>query len=88
MVKTISVTKARINLGEVIKRVHLNKENFVLEKGGIPVAAILDIDEFEDWLEMKDPKIKEQIRRGFEECKKGKAVSLDKSLSKIQAKGK
>jgi prevent-host-death family protein len=71
VVKTISVTKARINLGEVIKRVHLNKENFVLEKGGIPVAAILDIDEFEDWLEMKDPKIKEQIRRGLEEYKKG-----------------
>jgi hypothetical protein len=40
-------------LGEVIKRVHLNKENFVLEKGGIPVAAILDIDEFEDWLERR-----------------------------------
>jgi len=86
MIKTIPITKARINLGEVIKRVHLNKENFVLEKGGIPVAAILDIDEFEDWLEMKDPKIREQIRRGFEEYKKDKAVPLDEFLSKIQAK--
>jgi prevent-host-death family protein len=85
MVKTIPITKARINLGEVIKRVHLNKENFVLEKGGIPVAAILDIDEFEDWLEMKDPKIKEQIRQGHEEYKKGKTVPLDKFLSKIQS---
>jgi prevent-host-death family protein len=88
MVKIIPITKARINLGEVVKRVHLNKENFVLEKGGIPVAAILDIDEFEDWLEMKDPKIKEQIRRGYEEYKKGKTVPLDKFLSKIQSKGK
>lgn len=86
MVKTISVTKARINLEEVIKRVHLNKDSFVLEKGGIPVAAILDIDEFEDWLEMKDPKIKEQIRRGYEEYKKGKTVPLDKFISKIRAK--
>src|SRR4030042_490648 len=88
MVKTIAITKARINLGEVIKRVHLNKENFVLEKGGIPVAAILDIDEFEDWLEMKDPKIKEQIRRGYKEYKKGKTIPLDKVLSKIQSKRK
>jgi prevent-host-death family protein len=86
MVKTIPITKARINLGEVIKRVHFNKESFVLEKGGIPVAAILDIDEFEDWLEMKDPKVKEQIRRGYEEYKKGKTVPLDKFLSRIQAK--
>jgi prevent-host-death family protein len=86
VVKTISVTKARINLEEVIKRVHINKDSFVLEKGGIPVAAILDIDEFEDWLEMKDPKIKEQIRRGYEEYKKGKTVPLDKFISKIRAK--
>jgi prevent-host-death family protein len=88
MVRTIPITKARINLGEVIKRVHLNKENFVLEKGGIPVAAILDIDEFEDWLEMKDPKMKEQIRQGYNEYKKGKTAPLDKFLSKIQAKRK
>ena len=88
MVKTIPITKARVNLGEVIKRVHFNKEKFVLEKGGIPVAAILDIDEFEDWMEMKDPKIKKQIRRGYEEYKKGKTAPLDKFLAKIQAKGK
>ena len=88
MVKAIPITKARINLGEIIKRVHLNKENFVLEKGGIPVAAILDIDEFEDWLEMKDPKIKEQIRRGYMEYRKGKTIPLDKFLSKIQSNRK
>jgi prevent-host-death family protein len=88
MIETIPITKARINLGEVIKRVHLNKENFILEKGGIPVAAILDIDEFEDWLEMKDPKMKEQIRRGYEEYRKGKTIPLDHFLSKIRAKRK
>ena len=88
MVKTIPITKARINLGEVVKRVHLDKDSFVLEKGGIPVAAILDIDEFEDWLETKDPGLKDQIRQGYEEYKKGKAVPLDKFLSQIQAKKK
>jgi prevent-host-death family protein len=88
MITIIPITKARVNLGEVIKRVHLNKDSFVLEKGGIPVAAILDIDEFEDWLETKDPKVKEQIRRGYEEYKKGKTVPLDKFLAKMQAKGK
>ena len=49
------------------------------------MAGILDIDEFEDWLEMKDPKIKEQIRQSYEEYKKEKTVPLDKFLSKIQA---
>ena len=30
MVKTIPITKARINLGALVKRVHLNKEYFIL----------------------------------------------------------
>ena len=88
MIKTIPITKARVNLGEVVKRVHLDKDSFVLEKGGIPVAAILDIDEFEDWLETKDPELNDQIRRGYEEYKKGKTVPLDKFLSQIQARKK
>ena len=61
---------------------------YEIEKGGIPVAAILDIDEFEDWVEMKDSKIKEQTRRGYKDYKKGKTIPLDKVLSKIQSKGK
>jgi prevent-host-death family protein len=88
MVKTIPITKARVNLGEVVKRVHLDKDSFILEKGGIPVAAILDIDEFEDWLDTKDPELKERIRQGYEEYKKGKTVPLDEFLSQIQAKKK
>jgi len=35
---------------------------------------------------MKDPTIREQVRRVFEEYRKGKTVPLDKSLSKIRAK--
>ncbi len=88
MVKTIPITKARINLGEVVKRVCLDKDSFVLEKGGIPVAAILDIDEFDDWLEIKDPELKEQIRQGHEEYKKGRVMPLDKFLVQIQTKKK
>lgn len=88
MVITIPITKARINLGEVIKRVHLDKDSFILEKGGIPVAAILDIDEFEDWLENKDPELKEQIRQGYAEYKKERVVPLDKFLAQIRAKKK
>ncbi len=52
------------------------------------MAAIIDIAEFEDWLEIKDPKIKEQIRQGYQEYRRGKAAPLDKFLAKIQAKKK
>ena len=40
MVHRLPITKARINLGQVVKRVHVNKEYFILEKDGIPVAGI------------------------------------------------
>lgn len=43
MVHTIPINKARINLGSVVKRVHLNKEYFILEKTAFqwPVSWIL-----------------------------------------------
>ena len=63
MVTTIPITKARNNLGALIQQVHLNKEYVILEKDGIPIAGIMDIDEFEDYLELQDPKVRAHIRK-------------------------
>ena len=60
-VRHLPLTKARINLGDVIKRVRINKEYVILEKDGLPVAGLMDIDEFEDYLELQDPKVKRDI---------------------------
>ena len=48
-VSVMPITKARINLGAVVRRVHLNKEYIILEKGGIPVVGLMDADELEDY---------------------------------------
>jgi antitoxin (DNA-binding transcriptional repressor) of toxin-antitoxin stability system len=47
-VNRIPITEARINLGAVVKRVHLNGEYFILEKDGIPIVGIMGADELED----------------------------------------
>ena len=60
MVTTIPITQARINLGSIIKKVHLRKEYVILEKDGYPVAGIMDIDEFEDYLEANNPRIQKE----------------------------
>lgn len=73
MVTTIPITKARINLGAVVKRIRVNKEYFILEKDGIPVAGLMDIDEFEDYLEMQDPGVKRQIVTSTAEFNSGKS---------------
>jgi PHD/YefM family antitoxin component YafN of YafNO toxin-antitoxin module len=88
MVKTIPITKARINLGAVVKRVHLNKEYFILEKDGIPIAGIMDIDEFEDYLELNDPKARRDIAKSTEEFRAGKGRPIENLVAEFQPRRK
>lgn len=62
-VQHVPITHTRINLGALVKRIHFNKENFILEKDGIPVAGIMDIDEFEDYLEFQDQEVRRHIQQ-------------------------
>ena len=48
------ITKARINLGAVVARVHKTGKPVILEKGGIPVATIVDMDTLEDLYDALD----------------------------------
>jgi PHD/YefM family antitoxin component YafN of YafNO toxin-antitoxin module len=80
MVTKIPITKARINLGALVKRVHLNKEYIILEKDGIPIAGMMDIDEFEDYLELQDPKVRAHIRKSHQEYLAGKSRPAEELL--------
>ncbi len=84
MVHHLPITKARINLGAVVKRVHLNKEYIILEKDGIPIAGLMDIDEFEDYLELQDPKVQTHIRTSNEEYRAGKSRPASDLLTELQ----
>ena len=54
MVHRIPLAKARISLGQLVRRAHLDKDYFILEKDGIPVAGIMDADEMEDYLDIRE----------------------------------
>jgi len=84
MVHHIVITKARINLGQIVRRTHLNNEYFILEKDGIPVTGIMDIDDMEDWLELQNPKIQKQIAKGYEEYQQGKTRPARDFLAELQ----
>ena len=84
VVERLPLTKARINLGAVVKRVHLNKEYVILEKDGIPVAGLMDIDEFEDYLELHDPKVREHIRKSQGEYRAGKSRPAEAFLAELR----
>lgn len=84
MVTSIPLTKARVNLGQVVRRAHVNKEYFILEKDGIPVAGIMDADEFEDYLELQDPKVAAHIRKSYQEYRAGKSRPAEKLLAELR----
>ena len=88
VVRRLPITKARINLGSVVKRAHLNKEYFILEKDGIPIAALMDVDEFEDYLELRDPKVRAHIRKSYEEYQGDKGRPIEEFLSELRKKGR
>ena len=60
-VHRLPITRARINLGQLAKRAHINKEYFILEKDGIPVVGMMDAEEMEDYLEVRDTKVRRFI---------------------------
>ncbi len=85
MVHRVPLTKARTNLGQIVRRAHLNNECFILEKNGIPIAGIMDIDDMEDWLELQDPEMQKQIAEGYKEYRQGRTRSLDDFLAELHA---
>ena len=86
MVHRLPLTQARNTLGAVVKRVHLNKEYVILEKDGIPLAALMNVDEFEDYLELQDPKVRAIIRKGTEEYRAGKSRPARELLEELRAR--
>jgi PHD/YefM family antitoxin component YafN of YafNO toxin-antitoxin module len=83
-VRHLALTEARTNLGAVIKRVRVNKEYFILEKDGLPVAGLMGIDEFEDYLDLHDPHIKRQIAASLRDSRAGRTRPADGLLAELR----
>jgi hypothetical protein len=82
-VNHLPISQARVNLGQVAKRVHVGGEYFILEKDGIPIIGIMDAEELEDYLELRNPKVKRQIEGSNTDIRAGRiqpaAALLDTS---------
>ncbi len=72
MVNRLPISQARANLGQVARRAHVGGEYFILEKDGIPVVGIMDAEELEDYLELRDPNIRRQIAQSNADIKAGR----------------
>jgi len=84
MVHYLPITKARVNLGQVVRRVHLNKEYVILEKDGIPIAGLMDADELEDYLELRDPKVQRVIKQSAQDVRAGRTRPASSLLAEFR----
>ncbi len=85
VITRLPLTKARVNLGQVVRRVHVNREFFILEKDGIPVVGLMHVDDLVDYLEMQNRSVKEQIQTSAAEYRRGAARSANSFLAELKA---
>jgi hypothetical protein len=83
-INRLPITKARINLGQIARRAHNSKEYFILEKDGIPVIGIMAANEMEDYLELRDGKVKASIAASARDRAAGKTRPAVKLLAELR----
>lgn len=84
MVQSLTISEARLKLEALVKRINLKKDYVILKKDGIPVAGIMDIDEFEDYLELQDPKVERHIKKSTEDFLAGRSRPASEFLAELK----
>lgn len=54
MVRTVNVLKMRKSLGRLLEQVDARGDQYVIERGGRPVAAVVPVWQLKEWRERRD----------------------------------
>jgi len=81
----VPMTKARTHLGSLVRAVNVEGDVVVLEKDGIPVAGLVDIDVLEDYLESRDPALRRRMRESMKAYRSGRARPVREFLDELKA---
>jgi len=86
-VHAIPASEARVHFGEVLRRVYVGKEHIIVEKGGLPVVAIIPFSDFEEWQRLQALQRFERRDRaaGLEAQRQGLTeVQLEQEMEEIR----
>jgi antitoxin (DNA-binding transcriptional repressor) of toxin-antitoxin stability system len=83
-INRLPITKARINLGQIARRAHNGNEYFILEKDGIPVIGIMAADELEDYIELRNARVKASIAASRKDRANGKTRPAGNLLAELK----
>ena len=87
--KFISAVEARTHLGQVLDEAQKMEHHLVINRKGKPLAAILSVEEFEDYLDMlydDPPAVKEALIESQKDYELGRVGSLDGLYKSLKPK--
>ena len=71
LIHTIQSSKLRGNFAEAMKLIKKTKQPLVIQQRNVPSAVLVDIDEYEDYLNSIDPAFLASITTARKEARKG-----------------
>ena len=78
MMKTMSLSEAKMKLSELVDRVHSTDEEVIITKNGRPAAVLVSPEEFESWKEtveiLSSRDLMDEIRKGLAALGKGSKI--------------
>ena len=83
MIKTINTTSLRNNLKEATNYVRESKKPLIITERGVPTSVLVDIDEYEDYLESRNVEYKVSVKKAREQILKGQVFSIDDVFGSI-----
>jgi prevent-host-death family protein len=84
MIKTINTTNLRNNLKEATTYVRESKKPLIIPERGVPTSVLVDIDEYEDYLESRNKESVASVRKSREQIKKGEFFTMDEVFGSIK----
>jgi prevent-host-death family protein len=74
----------RQHFGEMLRRVYRGKEQLVVEKDGLPIAAIVSLAEFEEYRRMKALALLDKLGRRVGEALQAKGITEEQALADLE----
>jgi prevent-host-death family protein len=76
MQKKISAMKARQNLGQIMNEVAIRGDDYIVERAGKPLVAIIDMDKYQQLQEDRDEAL-EAVRSVWSKMQGGDAEEVE-----------
>ena len=83
-VTKVPATEVRQHFGEMLRRVHSSREQLVVEKDGLPIAAIVSHAEFEEYRRLKALALLDELGRGVSQDIHAQGLTEEQVLADLE----